>query len=59
MTFTDAETKGRLQDLAKKWGWVMKYTGNPNTSRVVEFLLMQVLEKAEAGKLKPAEDEEQ
>jgi hypothetical protein len=52
VTFSDEEIPDRLRALAEKWG-LRTRAGQPNVSRVVEYLLLPQLEAAEKSKVTP------
>lgn len=56
ITFSDAGIPDRLRELAGRWGLLASDGRSPNTSRLVEYLLLSRLEAAERGELGPPED---
>ena len=49
----NADVPQRLRDLAERWGMYGPDGRRPNTSALVEYLLMPHLEAAERGELNP------
>lgn len=55
VTFSDPEVPERLRRLAQRWGLSGPDGRSPNTSAVVEHLLLSQLEAAERGEIGPPE----
>jgi len=56
VTFSDPEIPERLRRLALRWGLLAPDGRSPNVSRLVEYLLLPELERAERGEVGPPEE---
>lgn len=55
VTFSDPSIPGRIRALAERWGLRCPDRRSPNTSLVIEHLLLPQLEAAERGEVNPPE----
>lgn len=53
VTFSDPDVADRLRALAHEWGWFAPDGRSPAVSRVVEFLVLDGLERVERGEVGP------